>query len=230
MAEIQYLNDLLDVAVPAPADGDVLYWDAATSLWKCKQPPTLEAIVERLIRVNSDDIFVYWNGSAWVVDPTNERWHVGRWSATELKCGGGGRFLNIYIPPGATILEAYLKPTARGSDASTGVKSRLRGEKDINPATFSTYANYDARTRTTAQIDWDDIPSWTLGTLYQSPDIKTIIQEIVNLGGWTSGNPIVIFWDDHEARTATDIARIRRARSWNHASRTPPMLYIKWEA
>lgn len=230
MAEIQYLDDLLDVAVPAPADGDILYWDAATSLWKSKQPPVGGGIVERLVRVSADDIEAHWNGAAWVASITSDAWWVGYFSGSYQKMGGAGRFLNIYIPPGAAILEAYLKLTARTSDASTGVKSRLRGEKNTNPATFSTYANYDARTRTTAQIDWDDIPSWTLGTLYQSPDIKTIIQEIVNLAGWTSGNPIVIFWDDHEARTATDVARLRRARSWNHTSRTPPMLYIKWEA
>lgn len=230
MAEIKYLDDLLDVKVPTPADNDVLYWDAATSLWKCKQPPTLEAIVERLARVSADDIEVHWNGAAWVASIITDAWWVGYFDGSYQKMGGAGRFLNIYIPSGVTILEAYLKPTCRTSDASTGVKSRLRGEKDINPATFSTYANYDARTRTTAQIDWDDIPSWTLGTQYQSPDIKTIIQEIINLVGWTSGNPIVIFWDDHEARTATDIARLRRARSWDHASRTPPMLYVKYEA
>ena len=33
---VQYLNDLLDVMVPEPADGDVLYWDEAASRWKAK--------------------------------------------------------------------------------------------------------------------------------------------------------------------------------------------------
>ena len=36
MAERQNLDDLNDVDVPSPTDGYVLYWDAATSLWKCK--------------------------------------------------------------------------------------------------------------------------------------------------------------------------------------------------
>ena len=34
---IQYLNDLLDVQVPTPVDGDVLYRDEVTSKWKAKQ-------------------------------------------------------------------------------------------------------------------------------------------------------------------------------------------------
>jgi len=37
------LGDISDVSVPSPTDGYVLYWDAATSLWKCKSlsPPPL---------------------------------------------------------------------------------------------------------------------------------------------------------------------------------------------
>ncbi|GAI46982.1 unnamed protein product, partial [marine sediment metagenome] len=38
------LNDLLDVEVPSPADGDVLYWDAAAARWKSKQPPVASLI------------------------------------------------------------------------------------------------------------------------------------------------------------------------------------------
>lgn len=33
---IQYLDDLLDVEVPSPADGDVLYWNEAAAQWKGK--------------------------------------------------------------------------------------------------------------------------------------------------------------------------------------------------
>jgi len=38
------LNDLADVEVPAPADGYVVYWDNATSLWKCKAPVFTELL------------------------------------------------------------------------------------------------------------------------------------------------------------------------------------------
>lgn len=31
-----YLDDLLDVEVPTPSDGQILTWEAATSLWKAK--------------------------------------------------------------------------------------------------------------------------------------------------------------------------------------------------
>ena len=35
-AAINKLDDIADVDVPSPTDGYVVYWDAATSLWKCK--------------------------------------------------------------------------------------------------------------------------------------------------------------------------------------------------
>lgn len=230
MADIQNLNDLLDVEVPSPEDGDVLYWDATASLWKCKAVPVGGGTVERVVRSSTDDAYAYWNASAWVFSLDNERWHVGYWNVNQLKVGGAGRFLDIYIPKDATIIHAYLKPTARSSDTATEIKTRIHGEKNANPITFSNIANYQARTLTDAVIDWDDIASWTLGELYQSPDIKTIIQEIVNLDAWASGNPLVIFWDDHDDRTAHIDSKERRARSWDHANHTPPMLYIEWTA
>ncbi|MBA7652057.1 hypothetical protein ES703_59886 [subsurface metagenome] len=227
---IEVLNDLEDVDVPDPDDGDILYYDEASGLWKGKQPAVGGGTVERLVRASADDCSVHWNGSAWVFSLTWNYFWAGRFSAGYEKIGSAGLFRNIYIPKDATITHAYLKPTARDSDASLLVKTRIRGEKNDSPIAFSNYADYDARTRTTAVVDWDDIATWVLGTLYSSPDIKTIIKEIVALAGWVSGNPLVIFWDDHEARTATDIARLRRGRDWNHGLRTPPMLYIEWVA
>lgn len=142
--------------------------------------------------------------------------------------GGAGRFLNIEVPPSKTIEEARLILTCRSTDSSSPVNSILRGEKNINPSTFSNYADYASRVRTDALRYWDDIADWTAGEVYQSPDIKDIIQEIINLPDWASGNPIVIFWDDHDGRTPTAGSCLRRARSFDHASATPPKLYIRY--
>ena len=38
-AAINKLDDIGDVDVPSPTDGYIVYWDAATSLWKCKALP-----------------------------------------------------------------------------------------------------------------------------------------------------------------------------------------------
>ncbi len=228
MAEIENLDDLLDVDVPSPVDGDVVYWDGAAAKWKCRQPSIAEGILEMPIVEPADDIDVYWNGSYYRSYLTNLWWIGGYNGPTDLKNGGGGRFKLIHVPPGATILHAYLKLTARNSDNLPNVNTRLRGELNINPATFGTLSDYLARKKTTAVIDWDNIPPWVQGTQYQSPDIKSVIQEIIDLDGWVSGNPVIIFWDDHDDRSAHISYTIRRARSYDHPNRTPPILYIEY--
>lgn len=231
MAEIQYLDDLLDVEVPTPDDNDVVYWDAAASLWKSKQPPVgAGGTVERQVRVGSDDCEVRWTGSAWGISTTRSYSGCGYWSTSRFKGGGGMRFLNIYIPNGATIVHAYLKLVSYDDRALENVNSKIRAELDANPLTFSTLDDYLARPRTVASINWDNIPPWLTGKLYQSPDFAPVIREIVSLPAWASGNPVVIFWDDHDDRSTHVACTMRRPRYWEHADRTPPILYIEWTA
>lgn len=230
MADPVYLDDLEDVSVPDPADGDVLYWDEAASLWKCKAPPLPTNILTRQVCYSSDDTSVWWIGAAWQLHLSPDWLQVGYASTGYERMGGGARFSNIYVPKDANIKHAYLKQIAFCNDNLPDVKSRLHGEKNATPATFSNYANYNARTRTDAVINWDDIPAWTEGELYTSPDIKSLIQEIVNLPAWASGNPLVIFWDDHDNRSPNINNTRRVSRDWDHPSRTPPMLYVEWEA
>lgn len=42
IASMAHLNDIADVSVASPTDGYVLYWDNATSSWKCKAPTFLD--------------------------------------------------------------------------------------------------------------------------------------------------------------------------------------------
>jgi hypothetical protein len=46
-----------------------------------------------------------------------------------------------------------------------------------------------------AQVDWDP-GAWTSGGWYESPDLKTVIQAIVNRSGWVSGNALVLLLAD----------------------------------
>jgi len=122
--------------------------------------------------------------------------------------GGGMRFLNVTIPKGAAIATAVIRWTSSGSFADPGIddydlKSRLSGEDADNPITFSDYTDYAARVKTTATVDFDNPGEWLADAEIDSPDISTIIQEIIDRSGWVSGNAMVIFWDDHAGRTST---------------------------
>jgi hypothetical protein len=107
---------------------------------------------------------------------------------------GGMRFQTMAVPRHATIESAYLK--LKGQALAGTAKTIIYGEDADDTATFSTYADYAARTLTTTNIAWE-ISAFVDGTWYDSPDIKDIIQEIVNRSGWKKGNNLVIFWKDN---------------------------------
>jgi hypothetical protein len=105
----------------------------------------------------------------------------------------GLRFTGVTIPQGATINTAYLTLRAKFTAATPG-SAILRGQAADNPATFSTFGDFDTRTRTTANATW--APSaWVVDTDYTSPELKSIVQEIVNRPGWASGNAMVMIFN-----------------------------------
>ncbi|MEO8605583.1 MAG: hypothetical protein ABI629_23645 [bacterium] len=111
----------------------------------------------------------------------------------------GVRFTNVVIPPGATITAAALQFTSDQSFAgnnTTPLSLDVYGEAADSAASFGgNFANLTARTRTAASIAWNVVP-WTInqaGAAQRSPQVKTIIQEIVNRPGWHSGNALAIY-------------------------------------
>jgi type IV pilus assembly protein PilY1 len=156
---------------------------------------------------------------------------AGYYSSSSYQYGCGLRFQNIAIPNGATIISATIKFKCRLSCSGTVCRTRLSGE-DVDDA--PTFANdkdaFDARwaNRTTVKVDWDNIPAWVVDNFYDSPDIKSVIQEIVDREGWESGNDIVIFWEDFEDRSDHNNNARRGAYSYDGDPDNPPELTIDY--
>lgn len=105
---------------------------------------------------------------------------------------GAWHFQSVSVPQGATIDSAilYLYPhpsyptpsgTLYGDDA----------DDSAQPAATTAELTTSDRDYTTASVSWSD----TLGSGFQpTPDLKTIIQEIVDRGGWSSGNAMTILF------------------------------------
>jgi len=146
---------------------------------------------------------------------------VGYTNSTYYAQGCGIRFPNVTVPQGNTIVAAYLTLKCSYSRDANTVNSRISAEKVDDAPTFADdAAAFDARwaNRTTARVDWDAIPAWTAGVSYNSPDIKSVIQEIIDRPGWASGQAIVIFWEDFEDRS-THASNVRRtAYAWDYGS------------
>jgi hypothetical protein len=97
----------------------------------------------------------------------------------------GVRFTNVNIPAGATITSAYLKVTSSGW-ADSNHLMKVYGIDEDNTASLA--SDPTGRTKTTAAVDWDITTEIDDNTVCTSPDIKTVVQEIVDRGGWSSGN------------------------------------------
>ncbi len=136
-------------------------------------------------------------------DLAYSRFIAGRYGVGNAKIGAGARFTNITIPLRAYINQAYLTLTCYASQTGVAPKTRISAEQVDDAPTFADDKDvFDARwANRTAQVDWDDIENWTSPNAYNSPDIKTVIQAIIDRAGWVSGNDIVIFWEDFEGRS-----------------------------
>ena len=79
-----------------------------------------------------------------------------------------------------------------GTKGSQDVTLRISGELSVSAAQpTSTAFSLSSRVRTNATIDWTPAYQESSGPLY-SPDISSIVAEIISLDGWTSGNSLAI--------------------------------------
>lgn len=114
----------------------------------------------------------------------------------------GLRFNNIYVPQGATIESASIRFTAKYNESGSTSLVFRGHDADDAPVFSSANGNISTRPVTSAFSTWNDIPAWSSGTVYGSPNLANIIQEIVDRGGWTSGNSIAIIVSGSGERSA----------------------------
>jgi len=98
----------------------------------------------------------------------------------------GLRFQNIAIPAGATIDSAVLRLTANQSGSSS-VNLTVRAEDSADPATYRANSGDISGRSYTTGVTWST-GSWNSGTTYNSPELKTVVQSLVDQAGWQSGN------------------------------------------
>ena len=134
----------------------------------------------------------------------------------------GMRFTDIGIPFGSIVFNAYVQfKVDEANSVSTALT--IKGEYSDDALAFGTAnGNITSRSRTGASVPWSP-PEWTTpgeaGPDQRTPDISSIIQEIINRPGWSSGNSIAIIIDGTGERTA---------ESYNGDPTGAPMLYIEY--
>ena len=131
-------------------------------------------------------------------------------------------FRNIDIPQGATITNAYVQFTCDETNSGT-TNLTIKAEDVNNAADISTSAyNVSNRTFTSASTNWSPAAWNTVGQAgsnQATPNISSIIQEVVNRGGWNSGNKILISITGTGERTT---------ESYNGSPSQAPKLYVDY--
>jgi hypothetical protein len=134
----------------------------------------------------------------------------------------GIRFKNLGIPQGATILNAYIQ-FQTGKTNTTPTSLTIVGQANDNAKSFSSSRrNISIRAKTAASVEWSPV-AWTVineaDVNQRTPDISTVIQEIVSRPGWLSGNSLVLMITGTGQRTAW---------SYNGLLSGAPLLHIEY--
>ncbi len=128
----------------------------------------------------------------------------------------GLRFTNLALPPGATIVDAWVRFSV---DESTSVPTTLTlraHATDDAPAFMSLSGDLSGRPLTSAAVSWTP-QEWSSvgasGPAQTTPGLAPIVQEIVDRPGWSSGGALALIitgsgkrvaaaWDDGPATAA----------------------------
>ena len=119
----------------------------------------------------------------------------------------GLRFAGLAIPPGATITRAYVQFVADEAQ-SEPTSLTIRGEAVDDAAAFTaTSGSLTARlgSATASSVSWPNLAAWTAGAAgvdEQTPELKSVIQEIVGRAGWRSGDALALYVTGSGHRTA----------------------------
>lgn len=140
----------------------------------------------------------------------------------------GLRFANLEIPQGVTIDSARIDFTAADND--TGAPSfQIEVEAADDAAVFSATPFSTARTYSATSVPWttilgvDPLTDWTTDTVYSTPDISALVQDVVNRGGWCGGNAMLF----NIEKTGV-VAEKRTAHSFEGDTSKAPVLHVTY--
>jgi hypothetical protein len=127
-----------------------------------------------------------------------------RLTKTNLNLGSGSagaittvglRFSGVQIPNGATIANAQVQFTAYEAGTAATNLSIWAERADNSAALTTSSSNISARPRTNAVVPWP-VPPWptvgAAGADQLTPNLATLLQEVVSRPGWASGNALTL--------------------------------------
>jgi hypothetical protein len=117
----------------------------------------------------------------------------------------GLRFADLTIPQGATIEAAYVQFEGDASGQTATTSYKIRAQASTSAASFTNAANdLSGRTLLLTEIAWAP-GAWDngdRGAEQRTPDIASLLQELVDDPGWNDTSSIVLRFEGTGVRTA----------------------------
>lgn len=144
------------------------------------------------------------NGTMYIAD-TNLELCYHAWSGGGRNQIVGLRFPKFSLPADVIIDSAHLQFFSKDS-ASASASFTITGEVSLNSEPFSSSAyNISSRRKTVAKVTWA-VPAWggwgEQGLNQRSPDVSSVVKEIVAQDGFSSSSPVTIFLQGSGTRIA----------------------------
>lgn len=128
----------------------------------------------------------------------------------------GLRFRNILIPQGAKIDSAYIVVFSHEAKTAEDIaRINITGDANINPPTFTEDSLITDRRRTTAKVLWEVKEAWGLWTPHRTPNLKAIVEELVNRPAWEPGNAIAFILQG-EDQGPSEVENAREMESYEN--------------
>jgi len=201
------------------------------------EPFHKSVVYTRAVAASRDDAEEGTSGSAWTGSIDLD---LGRFDGGTAEAVDGLRFQNVEVPQGQTVIAAWIELTiARVPDGYPNddqenrvIKLQIVGEaSDDAPAFAATDQNISSRPETTHTVTWDSsvdtsgLGDWSpVNDTRNTPDLTSIVQEIVNRPGWEKGRAMVFKFRNLDA---TSVGK-RDAFTYDGDSGKAPVLHIQY--
>lgn len=118
------------------------------------------------------------------------------WGIEGAYCAGMGfQFADVAIPSGSRIDSATIGLSYRNDLDGSGWHFYVKFADVDTPTTPTTKAEADAILRTSG-VEWSGSGYFSGARPRTSPELKTILQTVINRSGWNSGNHVQCFVED----------------------------------
>ncbi|GAA4274876.1 fibronectin type III domain-containing protein [Aquimarina gracilis] len=169
----------------SPSNGSVVTINKGTVV----DPDPDNGSIDVAITSGSDDVEEKQNGSLYTNSSDLEMVYDSYNGNGYQKIGL--RFRSIQLPKNVTITSAYLQFTADESN-STATELEISLHNSANSPAFSSSNNVSDRNTFSNIVMWQPA-SWSSnqsGNAQRTPDLKAMVQSLVNMSGWTPGNNV----------------------------------------